>query len=140
MSTLTGHGARETARFGKAGASWSAQHAVAATIGIIVAAIVCGVLIGLLIKVATIGPATTVATHHVGGAHGRAAALARMRETRTAQNAAAQREADAAQTAQGTAQSGPSSNQVRAGSFTRSPARGGFAGGRGHVGTSGEQP
>ena len=113
---------------------------MAATIGIIVAAIVCGVLMGLLIKVATSGPATTVAIHHVGGAHGRAAALARMQETLAAQNAAAQSEAAAAQTAQGTAQSGPSSNQVRAGSLTRSPARGGFAVGRGHVGTSGAQP
>lgn len=135
MTTLTGHHAGATAPYGRTEARWREQHPVAATLGLIVAAIVCGVLLGLLIDAASSGPATTIATHHAGGAHGRAAVLARVQESLTAENAAAQSRAAAAQARQTTAQSDLSSNRIRVKGLERTPARGGFAVGRGHVGT-----
>ena len=116
MTTLTGdHG---TAQY--RGESWTVHHPVTATIAIMAFAIVCGVLIGLFIEAAHSGPAT--AAQHRGGAHVRAGAVVAAQEAVVA--------AAATEQAATTATGGRTVAVVK-----RSPARSGFATGRGIVQT-----
>ena len=116
MTTLTGdHG---TARYG--GEHWSVRHPVTTTIAIIALAIVCGALIGLLIEAVQSGPAT--ASQHRGGAHTRAETLVAAQATVGV----------AAVTEQAAA---PAGGGHTVAVVKRSPARSGFATGRGIVQT-----
>lgn len=127
MTTLTGNSGVTVDRAGKA---WSRRHPLVTSLAVIAVAIVCGAMLGLLIDSVSQGPAHAT-VHRAGAAHGRVAQLLRAQDTVAAKAGATsvasnKARAENLRSAQGT---------TAAKHSTRSPARSGFAVGRGRVGT-----
>lgn len=109
MTTLS-HSTSTAPRSGSGTRRWSTDHPYAATTGLMLAAIVCGVLVGLLFNAVMSGAEPTAI--HRGGGTAKAAVIHRVQSGQTAAARA---------------------NAVLGGftfSSERSPARGGFAVGR----------
>jgi hypothetical protein len=118
MSSLT-H-SREEGRYAGGSHGWSTQHPYFATIAVMLAAIVCGVLVGILFNLVMSG--AEPASVHRGGGAARAAAIHRV-HSGEGTGARADRLAGAAATTSG-----------------HDPARGGLAAGRSYAATGDVQP